>query len=99
MRQLRRVAAMVSTLVLLPAAAFAQASIAGQVKDTSGAVLPGVTIEVASPALLEKTRSAVSDGTGRYRLEILPAGAYTVTFSLAGFNTVKREGITLSGTF
>jgi hypothetical protein len=86
-------------VVLLPAAAYAQASIAGQVKDVSGAVLPGVTVEAASPALIEKVRTAVTDGGGQYRLEILPPGTYALTFTLPGFNTVKREGIQLSGTF
>jgi hypothetical protein len=79
--------------------AYAQASIAGVVKDTSGAVLPGVTVEAASPALIEKVRSVVTDGTGQYRIENLRPGVYTVTFGLAGFNTVRREGIELTGTF
>jgi len=86
-------------LVLLPAIAFAQASITGVVKDTSGAVLPGVTVEVASPALIEKTRSAVSDGSGQYRIVDLRPGTYSVTFTLTGFSTVKREGIELTGSF
>jgi hypothetical protein len=84
---------------LLPAAAYAQASIAGQVRDVSGAVLPGVTVEAASPALIEKVRTVVTDGTGQYRIDLLPPGAYTVTFTLTGFNSFKRDGITLSGTF
>src|SRR5687768_17489947 len=86
-------------LALLPAAAFAQASITGVVKDTSGAVLPGVTVEAASDALLEKARTAVSDGSGQYRITELRPGAYVVTFTLPGFNTVRRDGITLTGTF
>ncbi len=86
-------------LVLIPAAVFAQASIAGVVKDTSGAVLPGVTVETASPALIEKTRSAVTDGTGQYRIENLRPGTYSITFTLTGFTTVKREGIELTGSF
>ena len=65
---------MFACLVLFPAIAFAQASVTGVVKDTSGAVLPGVTVEVASPALIEKTRSAVSDGTGQYRIVDLRPG-------------------------
>ena len=85
--------------VLAPAAANAQGSITGVVKDTSGAVLPGVTVEAASPALIEKTRSVVTDGTGQYRIENLRPGSYSVTFTLAGFNTVKREGIELTGNF
>jgi hypothetical protein len=86
-------------LALLPAIAFAQASITGVVKDTSGAVLPGVTVEAASPALLEKVRTAVTDGSGQYRITELRPGSYTVTFSLTGFNTVKRDGIELTGSF
>ncbi|HXD72607.1 MAG TPA: carboxypeptidase-like regulatory domain-containing protein, partial [Vicinamibacterales bacterium] len=86
-------------LVLLPTLAFAQASITGVVKDTSGAVLPGVTVEVSSPALIEKTRSAVSDGTGQYRIVDLRPGTYSVTFTLTGFSTVKRDGIELTGSF
>lgn len=81
------------------AAAHAQGSITGTIKDTSGAVLPGVTVETASPALIEKVRTAVSDGTGQYRIENLRPGVYSVTFTLPGFNTVKREGIELTGSF
>jgi hypothetical protein len=86
-------------LVLLPALAFAQASITGVVKDSSGAVLPGVTVETSSPALIEKTRTAVTDGSGLYRILDLRPGTYTVTFSLPGFSSVKRDGIELSGSF
>ena len=74
-----------------------QASIAGVVRDTSGAVLPGVTIEASSPVLIEKSRTAVSDETGRYRIIALNPGTYTVTFTLSGFNTVRREEIELTG--
>src|SRR5215471_11112374 len=91
--------AALALLVLVPAAAFAQASITGVVKDASGAVLPGVTVEASSPALIEKTRSAVSDGTGTYRIVDLRPGTYTVTFTLTGFSTVKRDGIELTGSF
>ncbi len=86
-------------MVLLPAAAFAQAAITGVVRDTSGAVLPGVTVEAASPALIEKVRSVVSDNGGQYRIVDLRPGAYTVTFTLPGFTTFKREGVELSGNF
>jgi carboxypeptidase family protein len=85
--------------VLAPTAAFAQASIVGVVKDASGAVLPGVTVEASSPALIEKTRSVTSNGVGQYSIEDLRPGSYVVTFSLSGFTTVKREGIQLSGSF
>jgi iron complex outermembrane receptor protein len=81
----------------LPRAAAAQAILAGEVKDTTGAVLPGVTVEAASPALTEKARTAVTDGGGRYRIESLPPGSYTVTFSLSGFAPLKREGLMVSG--
>jgi Carboxypeptidase regulatory-like domain len=99
MRSLLRVLSGVLTLLLLPSSVWAQAAITGVVKDTSGAVLPGVTVEVASPALIEKVRNAVTDPTGQYRIVDLRPGTYTVTFSLTGFSTVKREGIELSGTF
>lgn len=88
-----------ASLFLVPAAAYAQASLTGVVRDTSGAVLPGVTVEAASPALIEKVRTAVTDGNGLYRIEDLRPGAYTMTFSLAGFSSVKRESIQLSGNF
>jgi len=74
-------------VLLLPAPAAAQggASISGVVKDASGAVLPGVTVEAANPALIEKVRSTITDGSGQYRIiELLP-GTYTVTFTLTGF--------------
>src|SRR5262249_34974034 len=74
-------------LTLAPAAAFAQASLAGQVKDPSGAVLPGVTVEAASPVLIEKVRSVITDGSGLYKIVDLRPGTYSVTFSLAGFST------------
>lgn len=92
-------ACVVGFLVLVPSAAFAQTSITGVVKDTSGAVLPGVTVEASSPVLIEKVRTAISDGTGQYRIVNLQPGTYTVTFSLPGFSTVKREGIELTGNF
>jgi hypothetical protein len=86
-------------LVLVPATSYAQAAITGVVKDASGGVLPGVTVEAASPVLIEKVRSVVSDDTGQYRIVDLRPGTYSVTFTLPGFSTVKREGIELSGTF
>ena len=99
MSRSRHIVLVLMLLVAIPAIAHAQASIAGQVRDASGAVLPGVTVEVSSPALIEKVRSVVTAGTGQYRIELLPPGAYTVTFTLPGFSTVKREGIQLTGTF
>jgi hypothetical protein len=74
-------------------------SIAGTVRDASGAVLPGVTVEAASPALIEKVRTAVSDGTGQYQIIDLRPGTYSVTFTLPGFSVVKREGIALTASF
>ena len=99
MRVVARSLALLALVVLMPAALFAQAVIAGSVKDSSGAVLPGVTVEAASPALIEKVRTAVTDGTGQYRIEDLRPGTYTVTFTLQGFSTFKREGIELTGSF
>ena len=69
----------------------------GTVRDASGAVLPGVTVEAASPALIEKTRTAVTDGTGQYRIIDLRPGIYSLTFTLTGFTTVKRENIEFAG--
>ena len=92
-----RALVVVILLVLAPAAAFAQASITGVVRDASGAVLPGVLIDAASPALIEKTRSVVTGADGHYRIVDLRPGSYTVTFTLAGFSTVRREGLELSG--
>lgn len=86
-------------LFSLPALASAQSSITGSVRDASGAVLPGVTVEASSPALIEKTRSAVTDGAGQYRIVSLPPGTYDIVFSLSGFRTVRREGIVLQGNF
>jgi hypothetical protein len=85
--------------LLLPAVAYGQGSISGIVRDTSGAILPGVTVEAASPALIEKVRVATTDASGRYQVVSLTPGTYSVTFSLPGFNTVRREGIEISGTF
>ena len=98
MRGVARTLALLGVVLLVPGMVYAQqATIAGVVKDASGAVLPGVSVEATSPALTEKVRSVVTDGTGQYRIVSLPPGLYTVTVSLQGFNTVKREGIALSG--
>jgi len=85
----------------LPSAAFAQVlgTVAGNVKDASGAVLPGVTVEVSSPALIEKVRTAVTDGSGQYRIVNLPPGTYSVSFSLPGFSTVRRDALDVSVNF
>ena len=89
----------VSSFLLLPAFAWAQSSITGVVRDGSGAVLPGVTVEAASPALIEKVRSTVTDDQGRYRIVDLRPGTYTVTFALTGFSTSKREELELRAEF
>jgi len=99
MRTLKRVLLAFSWLMMLPASAFAQASITGTVKDASGGVMPGVTVEASSPVLIEKGRTATTDATGQYRIVDLRPGTYTVTFNLPGFTTVKREGVELTGSF
>src|SRR6185369_10019930 len=83
----------------IPSSAHAQASITGVVRDTSGAVLPGVTVEASSPALIEKVRSSVTNNAGQYRIENLRPGTYTVSFTLVGFAAVHREGVELAGSF
>jgi hypothetical protein len=90
---------LVSFLLLLPAAASAQSSITGVVRDTSGAVLPGVTVEASGPALIEGSRTAVTDNQGAYRIVDLRPGVYTVSFTLSGFSTLKREGLDLPAEF
>jgi len=101
-RFLRR-ACLAAVLSSIPASVLAQgastATITGVVRDSSGAVLPGVTVEASSPALIEKVRSTVSDERGEYRLPELSPGQYTVTFTLPGFSTLKREGIVLRTSF
>jgi hypothetical protein len=92
-----RLAALVACLIGAPSLVYGQAAIAGTVRDTSGALLPGVTVEASSPALIEKVRTAVTDGTGQYRIEDLRPGVYTVRFVLTGFSTVSREGVEVSG--
>src|SRR6187399_509306 len=91
-------AVLVAVVLLLPSVALAQGTLTGTVRDQSGAALPGVTVEAASPALIEKARTAVTDGAGQYRIPGLNPGTYSLTFRLSGFNIVRREGIELSGT-
>jgi len=86
-------------LVLTPAVAQAQSVIAGVVRDTSGAIMPGVTVEASSPALIEQVRAASTDEQGQYKIVDLRPGLYTVTFTLPGFTTVKREAIDLPSNF
>ena len=97
MHRVVKIVSALAGILLLPAVVSAQATIAGTVRDASAAVLPGVTVEASSPALIEKTRTVVSDGTGQYRITDLPPGSYVVTFSLPGFTTVKRDGLAVSG--
>ena len=97
MRAIARCFLLFGLVAAVPAVAAAQATLAGEVKDTTGAVLPGVTVEAASPALTGKVRTAVTDGSGRYRIESLPPGSYTVTFSLTGFAPETRQNLTVSG--
>jgi carboxypeptidase family protein len=90
---------LVWSLLLLPRAASAQSSITGVVRDSSGAVLPGVTVEASGPALIEGSRAAVTDSQGAYRIVDLRPGVYTVSFTLAGFSTLRREGLDLPAEF
>src|SRR5687767_6087309 len=101
MRQALRAAVLVFVGIALCGDASAQVlgTITGTAKDASGAILPGVTVEVSSPALIEKVRTAVTDGSGLYRIVNLPPGTYTVVFTLTGFNTFRREGIQVSPGF
>src|SRR5436309_14975386 len=93
----RTTAVIVLGFALWPTAAFAQSVIAGQVKDESGALLPGVTVEATSPALIEGRRSVVTDGQGRYSIVNLRPGTYAVSFTLEGFSKLERAGIDLPG--
>ena len=85
--------------LVLPATARAQSAIAGVVKDASGAVLPGVTVEAASDVLIEKVRTVTTDGQGQYKVVDLRPGVYVITFTLPGFQTFKRDGLELPSSF
>src|SRR4051812_5015157 len=97
MRTVARCFLLFGLVAVVPRVAAAQATLAGEVKDTSGAVLPGATVEAASPALVGNVRTAVTDGSGRYRIESLPPGTYTVTVSLTGFAPAKRADLIVTG--
>jgi hypothetical protein len=98
MRTRLRTLLLVFGVLAVPVVSFAQVlgSVVGSVRDTSGAVLPGVTVELTSPVLIEKVRTAVTDGSGQYRLINLPPGVYSATFRLEGFSTARRDGIEVS---
>jgi hypothetical protein len=97
MRALATASLVIAAAVLFATPALSQPAVAGIVRDSSGAILPGVSVEAASPALIEKARVVVTDGNGQYRIVDLEPGTYTITFTLSGFTTVKREGIELTG--
>jgi hypothetical protein len=88
-----------SIVMATPARAQQASGISGIVRDTSGLAMPGVTVEAASPALIEKVRTVTTDGEGRYSIVDLRPGTYSITFSLTGFSTVKREGVELTTGF
>ena len=97
MSSLKKLVGFLFAVVLLPSVRVRTSDARRRRKDPSGAVLPGVTIEASSSALIEKTRSATTDGTGQYRIVDLPPGSYALTFTLSGFSTVKREDVNVSG--
>src|SRR6202171_1771936 len=99
MRALATGLVVIAAVLFLSTPAFSQAAVAGTVKDSSGAVLPGVSVEASSPALIEKSRSVVTDGTGQYRIVGLRPGTYSVSFALDGFRGLKRDGVELTGSF
>ena len=86
-------------LLGIPAAAFAQAAIAGSVRDPSGAPMEGVTVDASSPALIERARTAVTDGAGRYRIEDLRPGVYRIRFTHQGWSPYQHDGVELTGSF
>src|SRR5688500_20342136 len=93
MRDLARALGLLSFVILFPVAGFAQATLTGSVRDSSGAVLPGVTVEATSPALIEKVRVAVTDGAGQFRIVDLRAGTYTLTATLPGFGRSEERRV------
>jgi hypothetical protein len=97
MRSAVKYVVLAAAIVLLPSLVFAQATLTGTVRDASGAVMPGVTVTAASDVLIEKTRTAVTDSSGQYRIIDLRPGIYTLTFTLEGFTTVMRESLELEG--
>src|SRR5687767_15729451 len=97
MRVIARRLAFLAFVLLLPTLAHAQATISGTVRDSSGAVLPGVTVEASSGSLIEKLRTAVTDGSVQCRITELPTGTYTVAFTLSGLTTPRREDVTVAG--
>jgi hypothetical protein len=101
MRGLLKPLLCLAVVLLVPISAYAQSTgaIAGVVRDPSNAVIPGVTVEVSSPALIEKVRSTTTDNNGRYQITALPVGTYKITFALQGFNTVSRENVVLNADF
>ena len=100
MRGFLRPLLLLAATLFVPAVAYAQVgAIAGVVRDGSGAVMPGVTVEVTSPALIEKVRSTTTDDSGRYQITVLPVGTYKVTFALPGFSQVERDNVQLTSDF
>src|SRR5437762_10449536 len=91
--------AVAAAVLAVPGLARAQSAFAGVVKDTTGAVLPGVAVEAASPALIEQVRTATTDSNGAHKIENLRPGVYVLTFSLPGFSTIKKEGVELASNF
>src|SRR6185369_5113939 len=98
-RRVLVVVALIGICRATPASAQGTAASSGLVKDSTGAVLPGVTVEASSPVLIEKSRTAVTDAAGQYKIVSLLPGTYTVTFTLSGFSVVKREGVELTTGF
>ena len=97
MHRTKNVFLALAAVLLLPALAFAQGTLTGTVRDASGGVLPGVSVEAASPAIQGTDRTVVTDSAGVYRIIELPPGTYSLSFSLPGFSSVKRDGLILSG--